>query len=470
MTRSSINNRIIRILCLVIIVVFALLLCGCRSRLTNRTDANATVMDDGVMLDSYEWRRSDLELSETQQSVFSGLNLSGGVEDDEYDEYDEEFDGMMEDYSPEEDEYVDESETETDSAAGTTTTPGNVGRTGTMRRPVRTPTTKTKTVKVTFDANGGALTQNDKDTETISVVYTVDKTYGSLPSPEREGYAFEAWYTAKEGGDKVTSKTKVTEEKEYTLYAHWVEVKTDPEPSPAPEAESYILTFDAKDGQFVSGEKSIIIKTGEAYGANGHFPVVRKPGYKLDSWVTADGKAVTESDIFEGNSNMTLVPKWGDEYDAVDFWNSELDTVAANEEFKCYIELEDGNTTYESTLLSKSKLGNIASKTDTTIPIEEVLARNPGVIIKTVKDMDAEKAEAAKAELEQRITAALEANPALTWEGVILIVPETAETGTDKEKAFYPIDLLSRVFEGVFTPEEAAKAAEELGIKTSIYQ
>ena len=67
--------------------------------------------------------------------------------------------------------------------------------------------------KVTFNANGGSL---DEDaTREVKKSTAV----GSLPVPTRTGYAFAGWYTAKSGGTKVTSKTKVT--KNVTWYAHW---------------------------------------------------------------------------------------------------------------------------------------------------------------------------------------------------------------------------------------------------------
>lgn len=44
---------------------------------------------------------------------------------------------------------------------------------------------------------------------------------GTMPTPIRNGYTFLGWYTAREGGTKVTSSTKVT--KSMILYPHWSE-------------------------------------------------------------------------------------------------------------------------------------------------------------------------------------------------------------------------------------------------------
>ena len=43
---------------------------------------------------------------------------------------------------------------------------------------------------------------------------------GNMPTPVREGYTFEGWYTAAEGGEEITSSTHI-EESRIRLYAHW---------------------------------------------------------------------------------------------------------------------------------------------------------------------------------------------------------------------------------------------------------
>lgn len=58
---------------------------------------------------------------------------------------------------------------------------------------------------------------------TTSKTVTYDSTYGTLPTPLREGYTFAGWYTASSGGTKVESSTKVKITANQTLYAHWTE-------------------------------------------------------------------------------------------------------------------------------------------------------------------------------------------------------------------------------------------------------
>ena len=70
------------------------------------------------------------------------------------------------------------------------------------------------TYTLTFDANGGSVSETQK-----TVYY--GEVIGTLPSPTRTGYAFEGWYTAKTGGTKITSTTVSTFDANTTVYAHW---------------------------------------------------------------------------------------------------------------------------------------------------------------------------------------------------------------------------------------------------------
>lgn len=67
------------------------------------------------------------------------------------------------------------------------------------------------TYTVTFDANGGSVSQ--------ASAVTVAGKLTSLPTPTYAGYDFLGWYTEKDGGDKVTTDTVFTMDS--TIYAHW---------------------------------------------------------------------------------------------------------------------------------------------------------------------------------------------------------------------------------------------------------
>ena len=70
------------------------------------------------------------------------------------------------------------------------------------------------TFKVTFDPNGGSVSDTSK--------YVKKNTlYGTLPTPVRDYYTFDGWYTAKTGGEKVNPGTRYSYSSNITLYARW---------------------------------------------------------------------------------------------------------------------------------------------------------------------------------------------------------------------------------------------------------
>ena len=69
---------------------------------------------------------------------------------------------------------------------------------------------------LSFDANGGTV-------NTASKEITFYRIYGSLPTPERDGYTFIGWFTDATGGEIVTENTKHTSHFDSTVYAHWSE-------------------------------------------------------------------------------------------------------------------------------------------------------------------------------------------------------------------------------------------------------
>ena len=67
---------------------------------------------------------------------------------------------------------------------------------------------------VTFNANGGTVSPSSK-----SVTYT--GTYGSLPTPYRDYYTFDGWFTEASGGTQVSSSMVLNSPNNVTVYAHW---------------------------------------------------------------------------------------------------------------------------------------------------------------------------------------------------------------------------------------------------------
>ena len=75
-------------------------------------------------------------------------------------------------------------------------------------------TSPSETYTITFDPNGGKVSPTTAKTGE-------DGKLASLPTPTRDGYSFADWYTAKTGGEKVTSAYTFTDDA--TVYAHWTE-------------------------------------------------------------------------------------------------------------------------------------------------------------------------------------------------------------------------------------------------------
>ena len=72
---------------------------------------------------------------------------------------------------------------------------------------------------VSFNANEGVVNESSK-----TVVY--GSTYGSLPTPTKDYYTFDGWYTAKTGGNKITESSVFNSAENVTLYAHWTKNPT----------------------------------------------------------------------------------------------------------------------------------------------------------------------------------------------------------------------------------------------------
>lgn len=147
-----------------------------------------------------------------------------------------------------------------------------------------------KTFTVTFDANGGSVTTASKEV-------TQSQPYGELPDPDRTGYRFDGWYTAADGGSKVTETTQVNLTEDQTLYAHWV--------------QQYTVTFDASGGTM--GPANIIVEAGKAYNIGGTWPddPIRDK-HHFDGWFTEaeDGTKVEANTIVMQAKDHVLYAHW----------------------------------------------------------------------------------------------------------------------------------------------------------------
>ncbi len=70
--------------------------------------------------------------------------------------------------------------------------------------------------KITWNANGGKIGAK----KTVTTTVTKGSKIGKVTTPKRYSYSFTGWYTAKSGGKKITSTTKMPA-RNLNLYAHW---------------------------------------------------------------------------------------------------------------------------------------------------------------------------------------------------------------------------------------------------------
>ena len=126
-------------------------------------------------------------------------------------------------------------------------------------------------------------------------IVTYGSTYGTLPTPIKDGYRFLGWYTT--GGVKIEETAKVTITSNQTLYAQW-----------ASGTGSYTVTFVYNDG--VTTNTTKVVTNGTLYGS---LPTPSKSGYTFSGWYTSSsgGTKITKYSIVDLSSNITLYALYG---------------------------------------------------------------------------------------------------------------------------------------------------------------
>ena len=135
--------------------------------------------------------------------------------------------------------------------------------------------------KINFDPCGGSC-------DTKYIIKSFGDIYGTLPTPKREGYKFDGWYSEKNGkGSKYTSDMKYWgNREEVTWYANW-------------KVDGSKINFDPCGGS--CDTKYIIRSFGDVYGT---LPTPKREGYKFDGWYSEkNGK---------GSKYTSDMKYWGD--------------------------------------------------------------------------------------------------------------------------------------------------------------
>lgn len=135
--------------------------------------------------------------------------------------------------------------------------------------------------EITLDANGGAL-----EIKKQNVIY--DAAYGTLPTPEREGYTFTGWYLGKE---LITEDSIVEITENSVLKAQW-------------HPNSYEIVFEADPGTCET--KSKIVTYADTYGK---LPTATRTGYTFSGWHLGKQKIVAET-VVSITDDDVLIAKW----------------------------------------------------------------------------------------------------------------------------------------------------------------
>lgn len=147
---------------------------------------------------------------------------------------------------------------------------------------------------LTIDANDGEMVYNGEIVESVTREVQYQQSYGTLPTPYREGYTFDGWYTGSSYGEQVDENTIETLEYSHTIYAHWI-------------ANNYDVYFDANGGTVLQSSMSVTYD--EDYGT---LPVPERENFEFMGWATAveDGRRVYSSSTVNITGTQTLYALW----------------------------------------------------------------------------------------------------------------------------------------------------------------
>ena len=164
-------------------------------------------------------------------------------------------------------------------------------------------TTNTSSTPISNYAKSGNGAAKITLVDNANYKVTYNTKYSSLPTPTRTGYTFEGWYTGENGtGTKVTSDTLLTNEKDHTLYAHWI-------------IKVYTITFNKNGG--TGGTDSVSITHGTEKGNYPNITLPTMSGYTFagyyDSasggtqYYSSSGNSVRN---WDKTSDTTLYAHW----------------------------------------------------------------------------------------------------------------------------------------------------------------
>ena len=204
-----------------------------------------------------------------------------------------------------------------------------------------------ETFTITFDPNGGTL--NGSKTKTVSLG---DIVYGKLPTASKTGYSFIGWFTEKEGGEQISSATKIIAS-DLTLYAQYADV--------------YTYTFHDADGDIfkrgtvAEGELIPMPETSPTKAPDGQYT------YRFSHWEGyTEGKTVMETRdmTFDPVFTATKVTELPD--DISGYWPG-LTPGSTVEQLGKNTKVYDGKTEVTSGALSTGMTAVVGNKAYTLV-------------------------------------------------------------------------------------------------------
>ena len=138
---------------------------------------------------------------------------------------------------------------------------------------------------VTFDPMWGEVTPSNR-------VVQSGKTVGALPVPTRPKYKFLGWYTAADGGTKISTTMKVNGN--VTCYARWERV-----------VFTTLIRFDANGGICNVTNRTVL-----AGGKVGDLPDAVRWGWNFKGWYTSSKDGVEISADTHVEDDVTFFARW----------------------------------------------------------------------------------------------------------------------------------------------------------------
>ncbi len=325
------NRKFLRILCIASVLVLMLLLCGCRTRLTNNDEVISVAAEEDMFKQAeYEMRRDELGLGKAPKPFFNGFGSA--PEEENFAEGSDDMQALEEYEPPDENENVIEVDDTAPKKKARGTSRKSKDGSGESESEKENYEPAPQLITVTLDPNGGEC-----EKETIEV--EIGEPYGKheeLPVATREGYKFTGWTRTYDGKVvNIDADYTVDVTKPHTLRATWGQ-------------EVFKVTFDLNgDGaKVVSGETTMSIQKGGNYGKP---PEVDRRGYLPEGWYTeaGDGKGtkIEAGDKFTVNKDQTLYAHWKN--DPEGYWRKKLESTTAGldktSRIVCSVETDDEN-------------------------------------------------------------------------------------------------------------------------------